>query len=263
MQIIKNYYAILGVSSLADERAIRTAYLALIAKYHPDVNPSAAAANRAAEITEAFSVLSKVSSRSAYDASRSTGSGPDLFTDRTRNRPVDGSRRSSRTLGSRTGQSTAAGESLFRTPEPRWPKPDSQQLLDVLTARLRDLKAAITAERATWRTIGRWVGALLLLVFLIWLLRAGLLLIFEQGGTPPLATTSQHAPKAPSASASSPATLAMTTVQTDTRPVALQAPSGPAPVLRADSVNNALSLFASVLYNFRHGRRHSAQQIMP
>lgn len=252
MQVGRNYYAVLGISSLADERAIRSAYLALIARYHPDVNPSAAAAQRAAEITEAFSVLSKASSRSAYDASLSPASGPDSLSDRPRSRAGDGGPRSSRSSASQAAQAAASEKSLFRTPPPRWPKPDSQKFLDQLSARWRALKGAIIAERATWRVIGRSVGALLLFVFLVWLLRAGLLLTFERNSSAPLAA-SQQAAHAPSAIPPSPPAVAKLSRvpehPAEAKPSSPQIPAGPAPGLRADSVGNALNLFATVLYS--------------
>ena len=67
----KDYYNTLGVSSDADEKAIRQAFRQLARKVHPDVNPG----NKEAEekfktINEAYQVLSDKEQRSKYDKLR-------------------------------------------------------------------------------------------------------------------------------------------------------------------------------------------------
>ena len=67
MPAITDHYGTLGVARTADDAAIRAAYLASIRRYHPDLNPSRDANDRAAEITAAFDVLRNKDERAAYD----------------------------------------------------------------------------------------------------------------------------------------------------------------------------------------------------
>ncbi len=65
----KNYYQILGVDRTATVDAIKKAYRKLARKYHPDLNPNdAGAQKRFQEINEANEVLSDPVSRKKYDA---------------------------------------------------------------------------------------------------------------------------------------------------------------------------------------------------
>lgn len=63
----KDYYSILGVSKKATAAEIKKAYRNLSLKYHPDKNPSAEAASKFADISNAYDVLSDADKRSAYD----------------------------------------------------------------------------------------------------------------------------------------------------------------------------------------------------
>lgn len=64
----KDYYDVLGVPKDADEKAIKSAYRKLARKYHPDVNPNKAEAERRfKEINEAYEVLSDKDKRQKYD----------------------------------------------------------------------------------------------------------------------------------------------------------------------------------------------------
>lgn len=65
----RDFYAILGVSSLADPVEIRASYRALMRIYHPDADRSEEAAALAREINSAYSVLSNPERRAEYDAS--------------------------------------------------------------------------------------------------------------------------------------------------------------------------------------------------
>ncbi|OAB45488.1 DnaJ domain-containing protein [Paenibacillus glacialis] len=63
-----NYYQILGVGRDAQSAEIKQSYRQLAKRYHPDANQgSEAAAERFKQIHEAYEVLSKATSRQAYD----------------------------------------------------------------------------------------------------------------------------------------------------------------------------------------------------
>ena len=61
----KDYYEVLGVERGASADAIRKAYRSLAREYHPDVNKSADASTRFAEVQEAYDVLSDAEKRKA------------------------------------------------------------------------------------------------------------------------------------------------------------------------------------------------------
>ena len=64
----RNYYEVLGVSKDADDAAIKKAYRALAKKYHPDMNPGDAEAEKKfKEASEAYAVLSDAEKRRQYD----------------------------------------------------------------------------------------------------------------------------------------------------------------------------------------------------
>ena len=65
-----DHYATLGVAPTSPRQVIRAAYLQLMRRYHPDRNPSAAAAARVREITAAYAVLSVAEDRAKYDMER-------------------------------------------------------------------------------------------------------------------------------------------------------------------------------------------------
>lgn len=65
-----DYYATLGVDAASEDVVISAAYKALMRRYHPDVNKSAEAAQRAQRINEAYAVLSDPTKRAAYDRQR-------------------------------------------------------------------------------------------------------------------------------------------------------------------------------------------------
>lgn len=66
---MKDYYEILEVHPRASQDVIKKAYVVLAKKYHPDVTEVAAniARSRMMEINEAYSVLSNLDERKAYD----------------------------------------------------------------------------------------------------------------------------------------------------------------------------------------------------
>ena len=67
---MKDYYAILGVSTSASESEIKKAFRKLAVRYHPDKNASAEAKPRFLEINEAYDVLGDRVKRALYDERR-------------------------------------------------------------------------------------------------------------------------------------------------------------------------------------------------
>ena len=64
----RDYYEVLGVDRNADDAAIKKAYRALAKKYHPDMNPGDAEAEKKfKEASEAYAVLSDAEKRRQYD----------------------------------------------------------------------------------------------------------------------------------------------------------------------------------------------------
>ncbi|BFL45876.1 molecular chaperone DnaJ [Lactonifactor longoviformis] len=64
----RDYYEVLGVDKGADEATIKSAYRKLAKKYHPDMNPGDAEAEKKfKEATEAYGVLSDPEKRRQYD----------------------------------------------------------------------------------------------------------------------------------------------------------------------------------------------------
>lgn len=64
----RDYYEVLGVEKGADDATIKKAYRALAKKYHPDMNPGDAEAEKKfKEASEAYAVLSDADKRRQYD----------------------------------------------------------------------------------------------------------------------------------------------------------------------------------------------------
>lgn len=65
---LKNYYAILGVSPGASQKAIQKAFWKLAQTCHPDVNPDPDAGEKFKEMVEAYQALKHPDERDDYDA---------------------------------------------------------------------------------------------------------------------------------------------------------------------------------------------------
>ncbi len=64
----RDYYEVLGLDKTADEATIKKAYRQLAKKYHPDMNPGDAEAEKNfKEVNEAYAVLSDPEKKSRYD----------------------------------------------------------------------------------------------------------------------------------------------------------------------------------------------------
>ncbi|KAH3853318.1 chaperone protein DnaJ-like [Dreissena polymorpha] len=63
----KTHYEILGVDKNVTPKDLKTAYLKLCKKYHPDSNPSKEAQEMFVLVNKAYDVLSKAESREQYD----------------------------------------------------------------------------------------------------------------------------------------------------------------------------------------------------
>ena len=63
----KNYYDVLGLTPRASEAQIKSAYYTLSKQFHPDVNKSADAKHKFAEISEAYETLGNRARRRIYD----------------------------------------------------------------------------------------------------------------------------------------------------------------------------------------------------
>lgn len=73
-----DHYATLRVAPDADGGAIRSAYRALMRRYHPDVNGSRGAGARAKAINEAYACLRDPSKRALYDRDRESDRAADI-----------------------------------------------------------------------------------------------------------------------------------------------------------------------------------------
>lgn len=68
--VLPDHYATLGIAPHSPPAAIRTAYVQLMRRYHPDRNQSVAGEARAREITVAYAILGVADRRAAYDVER-------------------------------------------------------------------------------------------------------------------------------------------------------------------------------------------------
>ncbi|MCA9137575.1 MAG: DnaJ domain-containing protein [Planctomycetales bacterium] len=79
----RDYYEVLGVSSKANSKEIKSAFRKLVMQYHPDRNKEPTAQEKFKEIAEAYAVLSDPKKRADYDSRGYAGvadfSSEDLF----------------------------------------------------------------------------------------------------------------------------------------------------------------------------------------
>lgn len=83
----RNYYEILGVDENADLDTIKKAYRKLVRKYHPDVSKEPDAAQKTAEVNEAYETLKDTQKRTEYDEMLAN---PFDGTSQTRGNPFEG-----------------------------------------------------------------------------------------------------------------------------------------------------------------------------
>lgn len=77
---VRDYYDVLGVERDADGEAIKRAFRTRARTLHPDVSEDPAAASKFGELSEAYGVLSKQSTRRLYDQFGYRGRGNGWFT---------------------------------------------------------------------------------------------------------------------------------------------------------------------------------------
>lgn len=65
---LPDYYAMLGVPNDADQKQIKTRYRQLVKELHPDKSKDEKTAERLAEISKAYKILSDAEKRKSYDA---------------------------------------------------------------------------------------------------------------------------------------------------------------------------------------------------
>jgi hypothetical protein len=68
--VTQDHYATLGLAPTTEDDVVRAAYLALMRRYHPDIDRSPGAAERARAITLAYEVLGNREKRATYDRLR-------------------------------------------------------------------------------------------------------------------------------------------------------------------------------------------------
>src|SRR5690349_65034 len=75
----RDYYEVLGVDRVADDETIKRAFRTRARALHPDVSDDPAAATKFRELSEAYAVLSKHSTRLLYDRFGYRGRGNGWF----------------------------------------------------------------------------------------------------------------------------------------------------------------------------------------
>ncbi|HAT86667.1 MAG TPA: molecular chaperone DnaJ, partial [Rhizobiales bacterium] len=77
---MRDPYSVLGVSTGADEREIKSAFRKLAMKYHPDQNQGdPAAQEKFAQINQAYEIIGDKDKRARYDRGEIDEEGKDKF----------------------------------------------------------------------------------------------------------------------------------------------------------------------------------------
>ena len=75
----RDYYEVLGINKGASDAEIKSAYRKMAKKYHPDLNPGDAEAEKSfKEVSEAYEVLSDADKKQRYDAYGHAGVDPNF-----------------------------------------------------------------------------------------------------------------------------------------------------------------------------------------
>ena len=87
----RDYYEVLGVEKSADDATIKKAYRVLAKKYHPDMNPGDAEAEKKfKDIVEAYEVLGNAERRKKYDVKQEKAAGFGQSTGQNRTKDKNG-----------------------------------------------------------------------------------------------------------------------------------------------------------------------------
>jgi curved DNA-binding protein CbpA len=72
--LVDDPYGVLQVAPAAEQEVVNAAYRALALKYHPDRDPSSAAARRMAELNQAYAMVRDATRRSSFNGGQAQGS---------------------------------------------------------------------------------------------------------------------------------------------------------------------------------------------
>ncbi len=122
----RTFYETLMVSPKADRELIGVVYRHLAKRFHPDLDPSPAAAARMAQLNEAYAVLSDPAKRARYDQSMGLASMGLASADTPSPLPGDG--RATRSGGANMAAGAAADGHGEAGPPPANPPPSGRPL---------------------------------------------------------------------------------------------------------------------------------------
>ncbi len=136
--MLKDYYAVLGISQNATQEEIRSTYRQLVLRYHPDVSQEPDAEEHFKEINEAYTMLSDPEKRKVYDIfiTMITGGMGEFTSNEAPTPPVYTSQRTQQTSPppsphpygpppSQNVQASPSGASNYGYPPPPQPAPPS------------------------------------------------------------------------------------------------------------------------------------------
>jgi molecular chaperone DnaJ len=122
-RVTRDYYEVLGVSSDADAETIKRAFRAQARSLHPDVSEDPAAAEKFRELSEAYGVLSRSSTRLLYDHFGYRGRGNGWFSPEGARAASDFLRRRKRPLAEVLVDEFEAERGVRRTVHWAWTEP--------------------------------------------------------------------------------------------------------------------------------------------